>query len=1178
MVGIRTHFLMSSHSVAADIFTPQLPGKSGQVLVWSELYGSSFGLAIVSAMRQQGGPIIVVTPDNRHTQSLEEEIRFYMGKHNSVPLLSYPDWECLVYDRFSPHQDIISQRLRTLANLPTLKRGIVILSISNLMQRTPPQAYIAAHSFSLACGDSLDTDKFKLRLETAAYRHVSQVYEHGEYAVRGGIIDLFPMGSVQPFRIDLFGDEVDSIRLFDTESQRSAETVDQIELLPAREFPMTEEGINRFRQSYRKRFSGDPQQSLIYSEVSKGNIPPGTEFYMPLFFDGTGIFLDYLPNDCLIIIDNKCEQTANTFQAEVIERFQSVGMDPERPALPPEALYLQYDELRKPLTHWPLIEYGPTPENDEKACQRFATHRPDTFNVDIHAGQPYQRLFDFLATTQKRVMLACETTGRRENLKNILNEQGVFPTVVEDAQAFLGGDETLTLCAARLDRGLSLEQPGLIILSETQLYGDKVFQRRRRSKPARDPESIIRSLADLNIGDPVIHETQGVGRYIGLQTLDINNSKYEFLTLEYRDGDKLYVPVMSLHLVSRFTAASPDSAPLHKLGGKEWEKTRRKAQKKAYDAAVELLAVQALRDAREGHAFPAADFHYDYFSGAFPFEETPDQAKAIDDVIQDMTSSKPMDRLVCGDVGFGKTEVALRASFFAVHGEHQVALLVPTTLLAQQHYENFCDRFADLPVRVELLSRFRTKKESDAVIEGMRNGTVDIVIGTHRLLQKDITFKRLGLMILDEEQRFGVRHKEILKKKRSQVDILTLTATPIPRTLNLSLSGLREISIIATAPPQRLTIRTFVMEWSEGQIREGFLREIRRGGQIYFLHNEVRSISAMQAKLEKIIPEAHIRIAHGQMPERELEHIMQNFYHQRFNVLLCSTIIESGIDIPSANTIFINRADHFGLSQLHQLRGRVGRSHHQAYCYAMIQSKKLITADATRRLDALEQLDDLGAGFALAMHDMEIRGTGELLGESQSGVIDAVGFNMYTDLLNRAIRSLKAGKELSAEDIENDASSSVEIDLQIPARLPEDYLPDVHTRLIIYKRIANAKNTEELYELQIEMIDRFGLLPDEAKALIKLTELRIEAVALGITAIRIGEAGGHIRFAEKPNIDPMALVHLLQSTKGRYRMEGPRILHLIMELPAEENRLRAIKGLFDELDPGPDYGLNKTRI
>ncbi len=1156
---------MSIHSAPADIFNPQLPGKSGQVMVWSELYGSSFGLAIVSAAHRHTGPIIVVTPDNRHTQSLEDEIHFYMGRHNSFPILSYPDWECLVYDRFSPHQDIISQRLRTLASLPTLKQGIIILSISNLLQRTPPQTYIAAHSFSLACGDKLDTDKFKLQLETAAYRHVSQVYEHGEYAVRGGIIDLFPMGSAHPYRIDLFGDEVDSIRLFDAESQRSAETVNQIELLPAREFPMTEEGINRFRQSYRERFSGDPQQSLIYTEVSKGNIPPGAEFYMPLFFDDTSSFLDYLPTDSLLILDNECEQVANTFAIEVVERFQSVGTDPERPALPPEALYQQYDELRKQLMHWPLIEYGPAPEHSEKTCLRFTTRRPDTFDVDIHAEQPYRRLLDFLATTKKRVMLACETTGRRENLKNILNEQGVYPSIAEDAQAFLSGNETLALCAARLDRGLSLEQPGLIILSEIQLYGNKVFQRRRRSKPARDPESVIRSLADLNIGDPVIHETQGVGRYIGLQTLDINNSKNEFLMLEYRDGDKLYVPVMSLHLVSRFTAASPDSAPLHKLGGKEWEKTRRKAQKKAYDAAVDLLAVQALRDTREGHAFPAADFHYDHFAAAFPFEETPDQARAIDDVIQDMTSSKPMDRLVCGDVGFGKTEVALRASFFAVHGEYQVALLVPTTLLALQHYENFRDRFADLPIRVELLSRFRTKKESDAVIAGMKNGSVDVVIGTHRLLQKDISFKRLGLMILDEEQRFGVRHKEILKKKRSQVDILTLTATPIPRTLNLSLSGLREISIIATPPQQRLTIRTFVAEWSEGQIREGFLREIRRGGQIYFLHNEVRSMPAMQEKLEEIMPEARIRMAHGQMPERELEHIMQDFYHQRFNVLLCSTIIESGIDIPSANTIFINRGDQFGLSQLHQLRGRVGRSHHQAYCYVMVQSKKLITADATRRLDALEQLDDLGAGFALAMHDMEIRGTGELLGESQSGVIDEVGFNLYTDLLNRAIRSLKTGKELSAEDIENDSSSAVEIDLQIPARLPENYLPDVHTRLIMYKRIANAKNTEELYELQIEMIDRFGLLPDEAKALIKLTELRIEAMAMGITEMRIGEEGGRLRFSEKPNIEPMALIQLLQSRKGRYRMEGPQTLHLTAELPSEDQRLQAVKEVMNEL-------------
>jgi transcription-repair coupling factor (superfamily II helicase) len=1159
---------MSSHNNTANIFHPQLPTQAGQTLVWSELYGSSFGLAIVSAAQEHQGPVIVVTEDNRHAQSLEEEIRFYMGQHSHIPLLSYPDWECLVYDRFSPHQDIISQRLRTLSRLPALDRGIILLSISNLLQKTPPQAYIAAHSFSISPGDKLDSEKFKLQLETAAYRHVSQVFEHGEYAVRGGIIDLFPMGSSHPYRIDLFGDEVDTIRRFDTETQRSEDTVDQIELLPAREFPMTEDGINRFRQSYREKFSGDPKQSLIYNEVSNGNIPPGTEFYMPLFFEKTSSLLDYLPASSLLMMDQNCEQAASIFQTEVVERFQSVGMDPERPALSPETLYQSFEELKKQLINWPLVEHGPEPEYGEKACCRFSTRRPDTFTVDIHAQQPYQRLFDFLANTDKRVMLACETTGRRENLKNVLNENGIFPATIEDSAAFFSGDEKLALCAARLDRGLSLEQPGIIILSEIQLYGDKVFQRRRRSRPARDPESVIRSLADLNIGDPVIHETQGIGRYIGLQTLDINGSINEYLTLEYRDGDKLYVPVMSLHLVSRYTAASPDSAPLHKLGGKEWEKTRRKAQKKAYDAAVELLAVQALRDAREGHAFPEPDFHYDNFAAAFPFEETPDQAKAIEDVISDMVSSKPMDRLVCGDVGFGKTEVALRASFLAVHGGHQVALVVPTTLLAQQHFESFRDRFADSPVRVELLSRFRTKKEVEVTIEGLKNGSVDIVIGTHRLLQKDIAFKYLGLMILDEEQRFGVRHKEILKKKRSQVDILTLTATPIPRTLNLSLSGLRDISIIATPPQQRLTIRTFVAEWSEGQIREGFLREIRRGGQIYFLHNEVRTMPAMQAKLEEIVPEARIRMAHGQMPERELEHIMQDFYHQRFNVLLCSTIIESGIDIPSANTIFINRGDHFGLSQLHQLRGRVGRSHHQAYCYVMVQSKKLITADATRRLEALEQLDELGAGFTLAMNDMEIRGSGELLGESQSGVIDEVGFNMYTDLLNRAIRSLKAGKDISAQDIENDISSAVEIDLQIPARLPEDYLPDVHTRLIMYKRIANAKNAEQLYELQIEMIDRFGLLPDEAKALINLTELRLQAMAMGITEIRLGESGGRVKFADKPNIDPMALIQLLQSGKGIYRMEGPQILHLMMEPATEEQRLQAVRELFNELMQG----------
>jgi transcription-repair coupling factor (superfamily II helicase) len=1017
----------------------------------------------------------------------------------------------------------------------------------------------------LKTGDRLDIESFRARLESSAYRHVSQVFEHGEYAVRGGIVDLFPMGSATPYRIDLFGDEIDTIRPFDTETQRSSSAVDSIELLPAREFPMTDEGIEKFRQSYRNRFTGDPRQSLIYNEISDGNIPPGTEFYMPLFFDETNQLLDYLPGNALLVMDRECSQAAATYHTEVRDRYDAVSVDPERPVLTPDALFMDYRDISAATKKWPVVQFGDCPQSAEYACHRFSSRRPENLPVDIHAEQPYRQLFDFLNKTEKRVLLACETAGRRENLKNVLNENGIYPETVENVQGFFAGDDKLAICAARLERGLTLTQPAIVVLSETQLFGDKVFQRRRRSKPSRDPEAVIRSLADLNIGDPVIHETHGVGRYVGLQTLDISDSVNEFLTLEYRDGDKLYVPVMSLHLVSRYTAASADNAPLHKLGGKEWEKIKRKARKKAYDAAVELLAVQALRDARQGHAFPPPDIHYNNFAAAFPFEETPDQAKAIEDVIGDLVSDKPMDRLVCGDVGFGKTEVALRAAFLAVQGAHQVAVVVPTTLLAQQHYENFRDRFADHPVKVELLSRFRTKKETDTVLDGLQKGTIDIVIGTHRLLQKDIAFKKLGLLVLDEEQRFGVRHKEVLKKKRSQVDILTLSATPIPRTLNLSLSGLRDISIIATPPRQRLTIRTFVSEWSEALIREGFMREIRRGGQIYFLHNEVRTMEAMQAKLEKIIPEARIRMAHGQMAERELEHIMQDFYHQRFNVLLCSTIIESGIDIPSANTIFINHGDRFGLSQLHQLRGRVGRSHHQAYCYVMVQARKGMTADATRRLDALEQLDDLGAGFALAMNDMEIRGTGELLGESQSGVIDEVGFNMYTDLLNRAIKSLKSGKDITASDIEERDTQTTEIDLQIPAMLPGDYLPDVHTRLIMYKRIANAKNSEELYEIQIEMIDRFGLLPDEAKALIRITELRQMASDLGIREVRMGEHGGRIRFAEKPNIDPMALIQLIQTGSGDYGMEGPQVLLLTSELADEEQRIEALRKLLDHL-------------
>jgi transcription-repair coupling factor (superfamily II helicase) len=1156
---------MTANSHIASIFEPDLPSRADQPLVWSCLYGSSFGLAVVSAARKHDGALVVVTPDNRRARTLEDEIRFYLGEMTSIPLLPYPDWECLVYDRFSPHQDIVSRRLKTLAALPGLQRCIIILSMPNLMQRTAPQEYIAAHSFSLACGDSLNIEELRQQLETAAYRHVSQVYEHGEYAVRGGLVDLFPMGSAQPIRIDLFGDEIESIRYFDTDTQRSGDRTDRIELLPAREFPMTEDGIRRFRQAWREQFSGDPKASVIYNEVSDGHVPPGAEFYMPLFFRTTGLLTDTLPDTALLILDQGSRDAARQFQSEVLDRFEQASLDVERPPLRPEQLYIEPAEMEQVLRRFRQIEHVDTDRDPNRRIVRFPTRRPDSLPVDIHADHAYQRLFDHLGSSKGRTLLVTETVGRRENLKQVLNETGIYPEIANDAQEFLTGTSSLALSHARLERGLVLTEPPVQIISEAQLFGDKVFQRRARSKPARDPDSVIRSMADLNVGDPVIHETQGVGRYIGLQTLHINDTNTEFLTLEYQDGDKLYVPVMSLHLVSRYSGLSPDAAPLHKLGGKEWEKTRRKARQKAYDAAVELLAVQALRESRNGHAFPAPDLNYDRFAAAFPFEETPDQAKAIDDVIEDLVSDQPMDRLVCGDVGFGKTEVALRAAFMAINGDTQVAIVVPTTLLAQQHFETFRDRFADFPVQVDVLSRFRTAKETSNILARLQSGKLDIIIGTHRLLQKDVRFKQLGLMIIDEEQRFGVRHKEQLKKKRSQVDILTLTATPIPRTLNLSLSGLRDISIIATAPRQRLTIRTFVSEWSEGLIREGFLREIRRGGQIYFLHNEVRTMPAMQARLEEIIPEARIRMAHGQMPERELERIMQDFYHQRFNVLLCSTIIESGIDIPSANTIFINQGDRFGLAQMHQLRGRVGRSHHQAYCYVMLQSRRTITADAARRLDALETLDELGSGFALAMSDMEIRGTGELLGESQSGAIDEVGFSMYTELLNRAIRSLKSGQHISAEDIEADEAGGTEIDLQTPALLPADYLPDVHTRLIMYKRIANAGDSEELYELQIEMIDRFGLLPDAAKNLIALTELKIMAAELGIREIRVGEAGGRLSFVERPNIDPLGIITLIQSKPNLYRMEGPQVLHVLQETEDADERISLVRALLDEL-------------
>ncbi|HHH36062.1 MAG TPA: transcription-repair coupling factor [Gammaproteobacteria bacterium] len=1141
-------------------FEPPLP-RDGQALHWGRLHGSASALAIAAASRAQQGLTVVMTGDVRAAERLEEALRFYLGSE-ADELLVLPDRETLPYDVFSPHQDIVSERLRVLHRLPRLEGGLLVVPVATAMTRLPPRAWLEGSTLMLDVGERLDADALRRRLEASGYRHVSQVMEHGEYSVRGGLIDLFPMGSRQPYRIDLFDDEVESIRVFDPETQRTRCQVERIRLMPAHEFPLDEAAVTRFRQAFRAAFPGDPQRSVIYREVSNAAAPPGIEYYLPLFFEETATLFDYLPGGSRLFLSEDALEAADDFWDQVEERHEQGRHDMERPLLAPARVFLPPADLRAAVSEYPRCLFQSFELGE--GGHDFASRALPRLSLPPAARHPLSPFLDFLRDFSGRILLVAETGGRREALLEMLHEAGHYPQACKDWQDFLANDARLGITVAPLSRGLLLEAPALAVITETELFGEQAMQRRRRRR-ARDGEAVIRNLTELHIGAPVVHEEHGVGRYLGLQTLAVGGVNTEFLTLEYADGDRLYVPVSSLHLVSRYTGASPEQAPLHKLGSGQWQRARRRAASKARDVAAELLDLYARRQARQGRVFPAPDEQYAAFAASFPFEETPDQEDAIRDVIADMTSPRPMDRLVCGDVGFGKTEVAMRAAFLAVQGGAQVAVLVPTTLLAQQHYQNFRDRFADLPVRIEALSRFRSARQQEDILRDAAAGRVDILIGTHKLLQPQVKFRNLGLVIIDEEHRFGVRQKEALKALRAEVDVLTLTATPIPRTLNMALSSIRDLSIIATPPRQRLAIKTFVREWDTALLREACQREIRRGGQVYFLHNEVRTIDRIHSELERLLPEAGIRIAHGQMPERELEQIMLDFYHQRFNILLCTTIIESGIDVPNANTIIINRADKLGLAQLYQLRGRVGRSHHQAYAYLLVPSRKAMTADAVKRLEAIESIEDLGAGFTLATHDLEIRGAGELLGEDQSGQITEIGFSMYTELLERAVNALKSGREPA---LDQPLHPQTEVDLNVPALIPEDYLPDVHSRLVMYKRIASAGDEDELRELQVEMIDRFGLLPEAAKNLFRITALRLRAQPLGIRKIEAGEHDGRILFEAEPAIDAARLIQLIQSQPGRYRFDGREKLRFTLDGGDLEARAAAIERLLEALGAG----------
>ena len=1141
-------------------FHPVCPSKAGFRSQWGRLYGSSFGLVLSSAAEQHSGPVLVITADMAAAQKLEYSLRFYMAEKD-ISILQFPDWETLPYDIFSPHQDIISERLTTLSRLPGLTRGILIAPIQTLMHRIAPKNYLDAFCLSLKLEQQFDIDEMRLRLEHSGYNCVSSVMEHGEFAVRGSLFDLFPMGSKQPFRIELFDDEIESIRTFNPETQRSIEKVDGINLLPAREFPLNKEAITQFRNAFRARFEGDPKKANVYRDVTNGLASPGIEYYLPLFFEETISLFDYLPDSTLLITTDDVNAEVETFWGEINERYENGRHDLEHPLLSPHEVFLPVNEVFSHFKRFPRVELQHF-EHEDKQASNFTTEAPPALAFDVRASEAAATLKQFLTQFHGKVLFAAETTGRRETLTEMLRDNNIHPVQVNSWYEFINSKHALAITVAPLEDGLLLTDPAIAVIAEPQLFGLQVLQRRRRKKSQKDTDSIIRNLAELTLNAPVVHEDYGVGRYLGLQTLTVGNLDTEFLTLEYASNDKLYVPVSSLHLISRYTGASPDNAPLHRLGSGQWEKAKKKAQEQVHDVAAELLDIYARREAQSGYAYVIDDMQYHAFAAGFPFEETPDQQMAIDNVINNMKSDKPMDHLVCGDVGFGKTEVAMRAAFIAVQSGKQVAVLAPTTLLTQQHTENFRDRFADWPIQIESLSRFGTKKEQSTVLKNLEAGKVDIVVGTHKLLQADVKYKNLGLVIIDEEHRFGVRQKEQFKSLRSEVDVLTLTATPIPRTLNMAMSGLRELSIIASPPAKRLAIKTFVTEWKEEMIKEACLREIKRGGQVYFLHNDVATIEKQTHKLAELIPEANVQFAHGQMRERELEHVMSDFYHQRFNILVCTTIIETGIDIPSANTIILNKADRFGLAQLYQLRGRVGRSHHRAYAYLIIPKRNTLTADAKKRLEAIESIESLGTGFTLATHDLEIRGAGELLGDGQSGQMIEIGYSMYTELLERAVKALKEGKK---PELDKPLHHGAEIDLHVPALIPNDYIPDVHERLIMYKRIASAKDSQELRELQVEMIDRFGLLPDAVKTLHKVTELKLGASKIGIKKVDYGEEGGRIVFIEQPDVDPMKIIQLIQSKPNTYKLDGNDKLRLLKPVIDINSRINELEKLFDHL-------------
>ncbi|MFQ3361912.1 MAG: transcription-repair coupling factor (superfamily II helicase) [Woeseiaceae bacterium] len=1119
--------------------------------------GPSNTLNLYQIATSKANPVIILAENSQHAEQLKDELIFFNKDDCSIEL--FPEWETLPYDSFSPHQDIISNRLTILSNQTRSKQRIIILTVSSLLNRLPPCKYINSHSLFLDVGNNLEHQDLIDKLAHNGYRKVSQVEDHGEYASRGSLLDVFPMGTIKPIRVEVYDCEIESLRYFNVDSQLSEGEIQSVTILPAKEIPLDEASIKYFRHCYRERFDGAPTQSQVYNDITNAIAHAGIEYYLPLFYKKTANFFDYFNENITVFAPSNTEEILNTFWEDIQNRYKLYSHNIEKPLLKPTEAFIDIETIKEILKNKNVTTYSQVSVEDNKHSINLQTKLPPPIKIKTHHKEPSAELTKFLNNYKGKILFTADSAGHRELIYDYLNNLQLSIKRVENWSEFCNLSFNYAVTVAPFHESVLIENANIAIITEHQIFGDKPKQRHHKYNN-RDPETIIKQLTDLSVGAPVVHIVYGIGRFQGLIKLKYSDDIEEFLHLEYAEGDKLYVPVHALDLISRYTGSSPEHAPLHRLGSDQWSKAKKRAINKIHDVAAELLDVYARRAAKKGHAFRWSENEYRAFESGFPYETTVDQENAITDVLKDLSSDKPMDRVICGDVGFGKTEVALRAAFAVALGGKQVAVMVPTTLLAQQHAQTFQNRFADWPIKIAVLSRFQSKKEIQNSIAEIQSGKIDIVIGTHKILQHTKDFYQLGLVIIDEEHRFGVRHKEAIKNLRSDIDILTLTATPIPRTLNMTLGGIRELSLITTPPDNRLAVKTFITEWRDLNIREACMREVKRGGQIYFIHNRVEDIENIKQRLEKLMPEVSIKIGHGQMPERQLEEVMHDFYQRRFNMLLCTTIVESGLDIPTANTIIINRADKFGLAQLHQLRGRVGRSHHRAFAYLLSPPKNTITADANKRLEAISSLKDLGSGFTLATHDLEIRGAGELLGDVQSGQIQEIGFSLYTDMLARAVESMKKGDKVNLDEPFN---SGVDINLRVPCLLPDDYVPDVHLRLILYKRIASANN-EDLIKIKIELIDRFGLLPKEAISLLRMNSIKQNCNAIGIQKVNLDTEGGYIQFSECSVIKPEKLIEIIID-KNIYRMRGPQRLTFKTNLTTSDERFKFLEMLLDRL-------------